>query len=509
MNEFLGTRFSRGRQLLCAVIFLLAMPTCLYWQTTWMPYGLRDDYSVDRESREEYGKEVRFCGSQARPIYGWLLQTTFRHIDRIRDLSWERLGGSVVLGLIAAGVCLTLVRMHGWSLTTSACVGAMFALVPTAQIIVGWSILWPYALSALISMLAYVVAENGFRQPPEARARQVALCGLASALVIASVWIFQPNGLFYLVFVAVKAVRRGEMLRPAPRIRLFQHLLLLAAAMLVAYILIRAAFAMDLLPMSKRVAFEHDYPGKLLWFAKNALPNALALLVLNDFQGRTAPYHQLAAWAMALLLIGGGVVVFRRRGWREGLVWFGGLLVLTTGAYGINLMVSERWASYRTIYPLVGVALIYVAASMEVLGEVVPVLKRSRHVLGIALVVVAAYLARRQAYELIAVPQNTEYRLVEQESEKLDRARDQRVYVITPTPKIAPARLLYADEFGSLSTDSDWVPKEIIKLIFHEKYPKEPPCRSLDHMVSGESPPPPGRYDVVLDLRPLREMALK
>jgi len=506
MSNLFAVHFSRSRQLLLVAILLLVMPVCLYWNTTWMPYGLRDDYSVTRESREEYGKEVRFCGSQARPIYGWLLQTTFKHIDHIRDMSWSRLISSVCLGLIAAGVCLILVLLHGWSLTTSACLGAMFALVPTAQVIAGWSILWPYAGSALPSMAAFVVAETAFRQPEGAWKRQLVLCALAGLLIIVSAWTFQPNGLFYLIFVAVKAVRRGAVLQPAPRIRLLQHLLLLGGAMLMAYALIRLAFAIDLLPMSKRIAFDHDVPGKLLWFVRNPLPNALALLVLNDFEGRTAPWYQLAVGAMVLLLVWGGFMVGRRRGWREGAVWFGGLLVLTTGAYGINLMASERWCSYRTIFPLTGVILVFVAAAVEVLGEAIVLIKRIRFVLAIALVVVAAVLARRQAYELIAVPQNKEYRLVEQESKKLDLTRDQRVYVITPTPALAPARLSYTDEFGSLSTDSDWVPKEIIKLIFYEKYPAMPPCPSLDHMISGENPPPPGRYDVVLDLRGLRAM---
>jgi hypothetical protein len=287
-------------------------------------------------------------------------------------------------------------------------------------------------------------------------------------------------------------------------VRLIQHLLLLMGALLMAYALIRLFFALDLLPMSKRIAFEPDLPGKLVWFARNSLPNAMALLVLNDFQGRTAPYYQMAVAAMGLLLITGGVLVGRRRGWRESVVWFGGLVVLVIGAHGINIAASERWPSYRTIHPLVGVVIIFSAAAMEVLGEAIPILKRSRHYLGLVLVAVAAVLARHQAYELIAVPQNKEYRLVEQESKKLDLARDQKVYVITPTPAIAPARLAYSDEFGSLSTDSDWVPKEILKLIFYEKDPTIPPCRSLNHMVSGEKPPPPGLYDVVLDLRGLR-----
>jgi len=501
MSEFPGAHFSRGSQLLLVTLFLLVLPTCVYWNTTWEQYGLRDDYAVVRESRDEPSAVVRFCGSHARPIYGWLLQTSFKHIHSIGNLTWARLMGSVFLGVLAATVCAMLLLQYGWSLVTAACVGALLTLVPSAQIVASWGILWPYVVSALLSLGAFTIAEHSFRQPKASWGKRLGLAGLASLLVIASGWVYQSNSFFYLVFVAVVVVRRGVWSRESSRLRLVQHLLLLVGALLMAYALIRLLFALDLLPMSKRIAFETDLPGKLVWFARNSLPNALALLVLNDFQGRTAPYYQIAVAAMGLLLLTGGVLVGRRRGWRESVVWFGGLVSLVIGAHGINIIASERWPSYRTIHPLVGVVIIFSAAAMEVLGEAIPFLKRSRHSLGLVLVAVAALLARRQAYELIAVPQNEEYRLVEQESKKLDLARDQKVYVITPTPANATVRLAYSDEFGSLSTDSDWVPKEMIKLIFFEKYPTLPRCRSLDHMVSGEKPPPPGLYDVVLDLR--------
>jgi len=492
--------------LFLTLLFLLVLPTCVYWNTIWSDFGLRDDYAVTREAREEPVTIIKFCGSHARPVYGWLLQKTFKHIDHIRDISMARLTGSVFLGLVSAGTCAILFLMFGWSLVTAACVGALLALVPTAQVIASWGILWAYTVSALLSMSAFAIAESSFRNSTASLAKQLCLVGLASLLIIASAWNYQPVSLFYLVFVSVKVVRRGQWAERASRTRLFQHLLLLGASLLIAYVLIRVSFATDLLPMSKRIAFDLDPLGKLVWFARNVVPNALALLVLNDFQGRTAPYYQIAATSMGLLLIAGGVLVGKRRGWRESVFWFSALLVLSIGAYGINILASERWSSYRTIYPLIGVVLVFLAASMEVFGEAVPVFKRLRHFLGLAVVMVAAFLARRQTYELIAVPQSKEYRLVEQESKKLDLARDQRVYVITPTPELAPAPLAYSDEFGSLSTDSDWVPKEILKLIFYEKFPALPTCRSLDHMVSGEKPPPPGSYDVVLDLRPLRDV---
>ncbi len=505
-SENSARRYGRGCLLFLTAIFLTVLPVGLYWNTIWTSFGLRDDYGVVREAREEPIQIVKFCGSHARPVYGWLLEKSFKTIDHVRDLSWARLVGSVLVGVLSACTCVILVQMFSWSLLTAACVSAMLTLVPTAQVIVSWGILWPYAVAALLSMGAFVVAEMSFRLPAKSRLKQLGLYVLANAMVIVSAWTYQSCSLFYLVFVAVCAVQRGGWMKQPSRLRLIQHLLVLGGALLMAYVLIRVAFAMDLLPMSKRIAFESDFPGKLVWFAENSLSNALAVFVLHDLQGRTDPWYHIAVAATGLLLVTGGLLVGRRRGWREALVWFGAFAILTIGAYAINMVASERWSSYRTLYPLAGVVLIFAAAATEVLGEAIPFLKRGRFGLGLTVIVVAAYMARMQAYELIAVPQSKEYRLVLQESAKLDRSRDQRVYVITPTPSIAPVKLMCTDEFGSLSTDSDWVPKEIMKLHFYETKPEQPACRSLDHMVSGEKPPPPGLYDVVVDLRGLRGM---
>jgi len=483
------------------------LPICVYWNTTWAHFGLRDDYGVAREAHEEPGKEVLFCGSQARPVYGYLMHAEFQYLDHIGELSWARLTGSVLLGVLAASTCVMLVWLYGWSVLTAACVGALFALSPSAQVIASWGILWPYVVSALLSTLAFVLAENAFRLSLSFQCwKSRALAGAAMLLAMISVLNYQPVSLFYLVFIAAAVVRRGEWTKQGSRRKLVFHLLLFGGAMLMAYALIRLAFAAEWLPMSKRIAFEHDPVGKLVWFVQQVLPNAFALFVLNDVHGRTAPYYQIAVGVTSLLLLAGGFLA-GRRGWSMTLLWFGGLVVLLIGSYGINLLAAERFFSYRTVFPLVGVVIIFLAASLEQVGEVIPLLKRWRHGIALTVVAVAALLARWQTYELIARPQNAEYRLVERESKKLDLTRDQRVYVITPTPELAPTSLTYADEFGSLSTDSDWVPKEMMKLIFHEKYPESPRCTSLDHMVSGAKPPPPGLYDVVLDLRGLRELS--
>jgi hypothetical protein len=55
---------------------------------------------------------------------------------------------------------------------------------------------------------------------------------------------------------------------------------------------------------------------------------------------------------------------------------------------------------------------------------------------------------------------------------RLNVAAGAKVYAITPTLADRSTERVYADEFGSLSTDSDWVPKEMFKAALHERFPK-------------------------------------
>ena len=90
--------------------FLFLVPLVAYWPATFHDYGLRDDYSNLREAHEEPGKIMGFCASHARPIYGWLLQSTYGQTSSVQDLQWMRFGASLLLG------ALSLVSSHDWPL---------------------------------------------------------------------------------------------------------------------------------------------------------------------------------------------------------------------------------------------------------------------------------------------------------------------------------------------------------------------------------------------------------
>ena len=98
--------------MLTALLFLIPLVT--YWPATFHDYGLRDDYSNLREAQEEPGKVVWFCASHARPIYGWLLQSTYGQAATVQNLQWMRFFASLLLGAISL-VMFRGLRALGWS----------------------------------------------------------------------------------------------------------------------------------------------------------------------------------------------------------------------------------------------------------------------------------------------------------------------------------------------------------------------------------------------------------
>ena len=141
------------------VLVLFALPLATYWNTTFHPFGLRDDYSNLREAHEEPGKIVQFTASNSRPLYGVLLQNSFGRIDLVGELAWLRLAGAIGLGGVAA-ILFGLLRRLGWSLAPAACAAAMVSLMPAAQVVASWAVTWPYPMAGILSISGFALADR-------------------------------------------------------------------------------------------------------------------------------------------------------------------------------------------------------------------------------------------------------------------------------------------------------------------------------------------------------------
>jgi hypothetical protein len=257
------------------------------------------------------------------------------------------------------------------------------------------------------------------------------------------------------------------------------------------------AFAQGWVPTSNRVVLEQDWIGKLGWFVLEPLQNAFALIVLNDNQPSSFVYR--AAAMVAVIILGGVACEWQTRGWRHGLCWLAMLGALVLASFSVNLLVADRWPVYRVLLPLTAVIAVFCIMSLLTLGG------RTVARAGVAvLVLTGALLARLQTFDLIAWPQGLELSLMEQGAEQINLRSTPSVFVITPTGSDRTTEQSFRDEFGSLSTDSDWVPKEMLALIMQELHPNLPDVTARYTFACGRELPIGETFDYVIDLRRLR-----
>ena len=497
--------------LLTAALFL--MPVVAYWPATFHDYGLRDDYSNLREAHEEPGTVVKFCASHARPIYGWLLQSTYGQTSSVQNLQWMRLFASLLLGAISL-VMFRGMRALGWSFNASLCFALLLPLVPSAQVMAGWAVGWPYAVTALPAIAAFFTVEGALTAASDARGQRrgglppggVRAAGqwlLALALMVVSALIYQPSALFYVVpLAAALIVQRRETAPTARWVGI--HLGFVVVSLGLAYGCMSLLYARGVFVKSGRIAFEHHWGEKIAWFFQEELPNGLSLFVLNDNNHHDRALYLGCAVLVGALLLAGAFLEWRRYGRARGLIWAAALAGLPVFALGVSLVASERYATYRTILAMTAVLLCFLVASVRALTERWSL--AGRKLLATAVVVAAFFIAQHHVYALIAVPQGNEWQLVMQGAKHvhLDAPARPRIFAIASSPADISTQSIYHDEFGSLSSNSEWVPKEMFKRAMHDLHPDIPNLDLRYDFSEGYKLPSGEHYDVIIDMHGLR-----
>jgi hypothetical protein len=492
--------------LLTALFFLV--PLLTYWPATFYDYGLRDDYSNLREAHDEPGTILNFCASHARPIYGWLLQATYGQTDSVQSLHWMRLAASLLLGAVSL-VMFRGLRALGWSFNTALCFAILLALVPSAQVIAGWAIGWPYAATALLAIAGFFTVEGALTVGRSAGpGRAVSQWIMALCLMVVGALIYQPSAMFYVVPLAAALIaqRRRSIAQTAHWLAV--HIGFIIASLGLAYCTMIVLYAAGVFVKSGRIAFEHHWVDKFSWFFHETMPNALSLFVLNDNNLRDHGWYLASAGAVGLLLIAGAVMEWRRHGRARGLIWTVALVGLPILAASVSLVASERYATYRTIFAMTAVLLCFMVASARALTAHWSA--GGRRILATLVVGVAFFTAQHHVYALIAVPQGNEWRLIMAGAKHvhLNRFVRPRVFAIASSPGDISTESIYHDEFGSLSSNSEWVPKEMFKRAMHDLHPEVANLEtryefSEGYKAEGFKLPPGQHFDVVIDMHQL------
>ncbi len=482
-------RFTRRTWLLA--LGLLALPVALYWNTIFARFGLRDDYATINEMQFEPAKGFQFFVSQGRPLYGWMIAETFGSVRDVDQLATLRLLGAMLFGVTAAGTFLLLRRLK-WDEFLAVLVSASLVLLPGVQVVVSWAVCWPHAASLVFALGAFALAEWSHQTKLSAR---VVLWVLAMAVAAAGTLTYQAGTQFYVALCLAAVVARRQDSWRELTLWLARHGAVLAIALLAAFAVTNLTFAAGLGQAATRMALESRWADKAMWFVGTPLERALDTFWVAD------PRHPLAAWVIAVgisALIATGIVVWSvRHGWKLGARWFVAAVIAFPAAYGVCMLAAERWPSYRTMIALQAAVLILTAtALLDLVG------KRAARVSFLALACIAAWMARTQAWDFFAAPQQRELARLEREAGRVNLKGNPRVFVVLSRPTDITTPFVYGDEFGSITFDAEWTVKETLRLIINHAHPELRDAAKSYRLATGPFRPRIPRWDVLIDLRP-------
>lgn len=481
------------RTRICLYVLLLA-PLAIYWQTVFHEYGFRADYTALHESREDPGRLVKTSGAHGRPLYGALLETSFALTNEVANLPWLRLTSVLLLTLLGLVLWRQLYQ-SGWNEIEAAGVGLGMTMLPGAQALVGSASAWPQALTLLLALAGFSAIETEIERG--GMKRIVALFG-GCMIYTAAGLIYQANVLFALVVVAsVLLVRTGR--EPlSDRWWVTFHVAAIAAGLGLSRLIIGLLFSNGLFQRATAKSVD-----SVLDYLRYPLPNALSLYMLND------DHHTGAILYWGLFL---AVVVTLALGYRKAAasddqlirrrsIYSGAALVVVTIA--ICLVASDRISTYRVLFPLAGLVLVLMVHSLRAL-LIAKKVRPGHYASLIVGFLCIGFMAERNAATLLAEPQGVEWEIMRGAVLRAGFTKQVRVHIITASLEDRATERIYGDEFGSVSSESDAIAKDMFRAALKTRFPDKLPKGGSYVIATSTMDPDPASYDLLIDMRKLK-----
>jgi hypothetical protein len=450
-------------------VFAMFLPALI------VPYGFSDDYSilwmaVSGQPSPQFGKNLLDAtATTGRPFSGLLMKLFFSAAGTIDNLRFVRLIS--VLGIVVLAILLhwSLVRARVSS-KWAALVAILVCSMPAFQSAAAWTVVFVSPVAAVLAAAASILVVSAVDGPRHTRFdRSVG----AGAAMLASLLLYQPPAMFFWVFLAVVLV--GARYEPKRAVRLVKlHALVFGVAFAVWYAALRVGIQLvgSAAPGAQRSALNHHPIARLRWFFDQVLYQSFSLFRLTP-----------TTWIVVLssLVAAGGILLWLwRRATRPWLYAVVGAALIPL-SYAPNLAVQDTYAPFRTQISLTSLIVLYVclgAIGLYVSTEewLAPRVRRwggaaaAQVAFGAAGVFVAScvFFAARNVTLLIAIPQNTELRMLRSQVSQVPLGAARVAFVETDRYGGMAPTVVY-DEFGLPTSSRPWALGPAVDLVLREE----------------------------------------
>lgn len=436
------------------LFFLILLSLC-YASALFTRYGFLDDYPFLAGALRG---ELLFGQVMAggRPVYALLLKLFFSWVRDLGDLRYGRLFGVVGMAWLALNFYRTLVGQR-WNPVESVLVSLIVFTLPSFQVYAAWTITSFYVYAVLAASDAFALLERALANPREWARWGFVLAALFLQLL--AITIHQSAAMFFWVFAAVRLCN-PEMPFREVRQRLGWYGTFMGIGLLCGFAIHKLGVAVYGTAglQQERLTLAVDWQGKMVWFLREPLMNALGGFWLFPPAGVSLS---------VALLIGGGLWLYFRGGVMERLRMGLILLILLPLSYLPNLAVAENWASYRTFAALAALLVVYGFFALQGYHRFL----RRFFPLPFALVtlsvcaLVATSLAAYNVTTRFVVPQFRELEFIRMHLERADLSRVSGIFIIgllSQQWQSALGPIVRYDEFDFPSSARSWGPPYMV-----------------------------------------------
>jgi hypothetical protein len=479
------------------VLFLLSVVFLTYAPVIVGTYAFMDDYECLQPAHGGFSVIWRFCISGGRPLSAISHFLSFSLSSKVSSLGFVRGVNVTTLCLLAAVIWFALSRV-GFSSKLSALLAFVLVTLPPFQALAAWAGCAGYPLAAAAAGVScfLVMQSTGDANAWVRRGR----LALACSLLLLGMIFHQTEVMFFWVFVAILVLSPREHESVVVR-KVGYCLLVGAVACIVGFLVMKLGdAAYGPLMGLDRAAITHDAAGKIAWFFKEPLRNALNLNLIHPKTWRAEATAIFIA--VGLFFYFGGSLRYR-------LTMLGLALMLVPLSYLPNLVIAESWASYRTLVALTALLVFYVFLALHGYLQVLKIFSaqsRQRMLFGVVVswAFFSGFVATRNLVRYFVEPQVIEYHLLKGHLRKIDLAAVQTIYFIRPGWADGVTSLVRYDDFGLPSSCQPWVPEGMVKCAIREIGGDSDRINVISFAHDEAEKVPPGV--TVIDMRSLKQL---